>query len=448
MQHIKFHNFSFAEYISDLAPIDAARNINYDDLANTSNNARSLTHRILYGPPGVGKHTVALQFINKHSPRKMMHEHKSVVFSVDKKKTNWLIRASDIHSEIDVAFFGSAPKNAWGVISTHIANSAGVGKFIDADVKYHFLLFHNVQMASTELLEVLYEQMRPKAVQSNGTQYYFILMTTQLGFIPQTIRSSCITTRVKRPAISEYIDIMVASKSTEISTGASATNETVDNAQMRQIAHETICQFSKCADSTGLYKNENENKNENDAHDSVSTITSIKRLLVQYHFKLDEFLALQSKTQDIKRNTHVSNKLGRSNISLSLSKKNARQVSNRSKLHAICADTGEYPAMDTYHRRFIVCKFIIDAIKSVSSTSPLNFADLRTVLYNICIYKLGVEDCIWIILSQLCKENIIPPHRQAAVLFAICGFLYDYVLCHKEIFHLERCVCAIITEIT
>lgn len=424
MQPVKFHSCAFSEYISNLAPTAADAHINYDDTLCPRTQTRSFMHRIIYGPQGVGKHTVALRFIHKYSAKHLAYERKSRLSSSD-DKLNWLIRASDVHSEVDIALLGGAPKSTWGQIAQHIASSTTVSKFGTIDgATAHYILLHNIQRASTELLDVLCEQMRPK-IRVGGIRFYFIMLTTQLGFIPQNIRSMCVTVRVKRPTTSQYADMLLMDAIQE-------RNACILPDAYKQLNAVEKHKLATRAIELSVRQTEMKPKGK-------VGVSSIKMLFIHHiHFISSIFapaqpnVVLEASDTDVADATHYR-------------LKKMRRVDTTSAKETNCVDA--IALEDAASRKMMVCKSILDAITSVPKDA-LNFTDIRTILYNVCIYKLGVEECIWTVLSTLCSNTAIPPSRHAFILFAVSTSLYDHAVCHKEIFHLEKCICVIAGEIS
>ena len=75
------------------------------------------THRILYGPPGVGKYTQMLRMIYPYSTSHLKYEKKIQVIS--NTQTYWF-KYSDIHYEIDMELLGCNDKAVWHDIFTQI----------------------------------------------------------------------------------------------------------------------------------------------------------------------------------------------------------------------------------------------------------------------------------------------------------------------------------------
>ena len=61
-------------------------------------------------------------------------------------------------------------------------------------------------------------------------------------------------------------------------------------------------------------------------------------------------------------------------------------------------------------------------------------ATLREELYNILIYDLGIENCIWRIISLLNLNT----EQQLEVVYATIDFLHYYTNNYRPIYHLEK----------
>lgn len=82
----------------------------------------------------------------------------------------------------------------------------------------------------------------------------------------------------------------------------------------------------------------------------------------------------------------------------------------------------------------VICNNIIEHIVS---PDKLKFAELRDNLYDILIYSLDVTDCIWYILTQLIKQQHLPPENTSDVLLQTYRCLQYYNNNYRPIYHLE-----------
>ena len=83
----------------------------------------------------------------------------------------------------------------------------------------------------------------------------------------------------------------------------------------------------------------------------------------------------------------------------------------------------------------IVCIKIIDNIKNIQD---LKFLKFRDCLYDILIYNLDINDCIWYILSTLIIDKCIKPEFISDVLVKTFSFFKYYNNNYRPIYHLEN----------
>jgi hypothetical protein len=91
------------------------------------------------------------------------------------------------------------------------------------------------------------------------------------------------------------------------------------------------------------------------------------------------------------------------------------------------------PEIDTQKQ---VCQKIVEIIKNQSH----QYMELREELYSILIFDLGVENCIWRIISMLQLSN----EKQLEVVYATIDFLQYFTNNYRPIYHLEKYIYKII----
>jgi len=167
----------------------------YTKFPPTINNMKNM---IFYGPAGVGKYTQTLASILKYSSYGLNYEKK---LCITYNKSNYVIKISDVHYEVDMSLLGCQSKIMWHEIYTHIIDiiSAKTVKSGIIVCKY----FHNI---NSELLENFYGYMQNVIFPSVNVK--FILITESTGFIPQNILECCYMVRVPRPTLLKYNSIL------------------------------------------------------------------------------------------------------------------------------------------------------------------------------------------------------------------------------------------------
>ena len=83
----------------------------------------------------------------------------------------------------------------------------------------------------------------------------------------------------------------------------------------------------------------------------------------------------------------------------------------------------------------VICNAIY---QSIVKKEAFNFALLREQLYDILIYNLNVDACIWFILEKLIAEEKIKQEQLVPALNKIFEFFKNYNNNYRPIYHLER----------
>jgi hypothetical protein len=82
----------------------------------------------------------------------------------------------------------------------------------------------------------------------------------------------------------------------------------------------------------------------------------------------------------------------------------------------------------------MICNKIINNIININD---MNFLKFRDILYDIFIYNLNINDCIWYIIYSLVKEKKIRNEHLSNVLIKTYGFLQYYNNNYRPIYHVE-----------
>lgn len=162
---------SFNEYINDC---------NYKiDKIPTFTSIENMPNIIIYGSSGTGKYTYALNLIKEFSKSELKYTKKILISNT---KTDYYLKISDIHFEIDMELLGCNSKIIWNDIFYNIVdiitsttNNCNKGIILCKN-------FHNI---NNELLEIFYSYMQ-KELFSNYT-VKFIICTENVSFIPTCI---------------------------------------------------------------------------------------------------------------------------------------------------------------------------------------------------------------------------------------------------------------------
>lgn len=160
-------------------------------------NVNHLRNVIFYGPQGTGKYSQMLACISRYSPTRLKYEKR---LTITHNKETYFIKISDIHFEIDMSLMGCTSKLLWNEMHSQIvdvisARADTVGIIVCK-------CFHNIH---SELLETFYSYMHmPHQSSTNHIRLKYMLITEQIGFIPNNILNSCEVIPVARPTAAMY----------------------------------------------------------------------------------------------------------------------------------------------------------------------------------------------------------------------------------------------------
>ena len=288
---------------------------------NMSPNILELNNTILYGPPGIGKYTMALRIIRTFSKSKLKYEKKISVTSNNEK---YFIKISDIHYEIDCGLLGCNSKILWNDIYKNI-----IDIILTKQNRTGIILCKNFHEITSDLLEIFHSYMQTLLTKTVNIK--FIVLCEGVSFIPDNILNCYQIINMKRPARTTY---------------------------------------NKC----------------------------IKKKL--------------------------SNDIDLSNI------KNIKTLQMTNKVESV-----------PYAH---ICDIIINNIIDIKHTT---ISKLRENLYNILIYNLNIYDCIWYIITELCKKNYIKNEIIPTLSVETYKFFFYFNNNYRPIYHLENYVLYIINTI-
>jgi len=149
--------------------------------SNDDNNSISLNNYIFYGPSCSYKYKNALKLLQHFSPSNLKYEKK---LHINLVKTDFYIKISDIHYEIDVENFIYNSKSSWNDIYNIIYNSIA-----SSCNKKGYIVFRNFDKINYDLLDLLYNYMQKELFSSLTIKY--IIITECISFIPYKILNMC-----------------------------------------------------------------------------------------------------------------------------------------------------------------------------------------------------------------------------------------------------------------
>jgi hypothetical protein len=186
----------FTNFIDNIEKYNLHKNIDEELIADDKTN---ITHKIFYGPKGVGKYSHSLKYISQFSKSKLKYA-KRIQISY-KSKEIFMLKISDIHYEIDMSMLGCNPKSVLICLYEHIVD------IISSNInKYGIIICKNFENTNNEVLEIFYNYM------NKNNNIKFILLTSELSFIPNEIINCCDLYNFKRPTKQQYNKIINSNK--------------------------------------------------------------------------------------------------------------------------------------------------------------------------------------------------------------------------------------------
>ena len=184
---ITTNNIELNNVSNDANNATDANNVTND--ANNATDANNVTNHvnnnfnnyIFYGPPCSYKYKNVLKLLQHFSPSNLKYEKK---LHIDLAKTDFYIKISDIHYEIDVENFIYNSKSSWNDIYSVIYNSIA-----SSSNKKGYIVFRNFDKINYDLLELLYNYMQKELFASLTIKY--IIITESISFIPFKIINMC-----------------------------------------------------------------------------------------------------------------------------------------------------------------------------------------------------------------------------------------------------------------
>ena len=308
---------------------------------NEINKYDKFTNYIFYGPPCSYKYKNALKLIQYFSPSGLKYEKK---LYINASKTEFYIKISDIHYEIDIENFIYNSKSLWNDIYNIIYNSIA-----SSDLKKGYIVLRNFDKINCDLLDLLYNYMQKELFSSILIR--FIIITECISFIPDKIIN-----------ISK---ILYFSK--------------LNKKKIYAISNKNNRQFLK---AKTLEEKEDNSNDVNCVNESKNTLETIIHKV---------------------NNPNIYNVLDISN--------NINYIQHHK---SIC---------ETYINMLI--------------THNYNIKNIRTLLYDILIYNLNIQECFYYIIHNLILRKIIKNNNINDLIVNSLIFFKNYNNNYRPIFHLE-----------
>lgn len=188
---MKFYETNFEDYIYSVEKQNIHKEL-IPIIGQFPKQIEQFDNMIVYGPSGVGKYSQMLAFLKQYSPTKMKYQ-KSITIENDKKKYTYNI--SDIHYEVDMGLLGCNSKVLWHSIYQNILDIVSL-----KPCKVGIIVCKNFQLIHSELLDIFYSYIQQFNNPYMAIKIKFILLTENIGFIPENILNVCFILPVRRPS--------------------------------------------------------------------------------------------------------------------------------------------------------------------------------------------------------------------------------------------------------
>jgi Cdc6-like AAA superfamily ATPase len=400
---MKFLETHFDDYISSNQTEPLHPKIEKIFKTSLPDKIENLKNIILYGPKGVGKYTQALQCIKKYSNSELKYEKR---LTINSNKENFIIKISDIHFEVDMSLLGCNSKVLWNDIYNQITDVVSMRTYTTGIILCKY--FHKIH---SELLDIFYSYMHSRAF--NKIKLFFIIITEHISFIPDNILNNSQIISIPRPSLGYYnkcINSLRPNKN--IHVYANITNSIDEIVQ-----GEDMCFIDNM-------NSDNDINNESKLH-TINPSTKQKKTI-----------NIPNTHTHTHTHTHTPTSDTGKTASLSDNYKNLTSVSN---IKNIIVNTNE---LTNPHE--CICNNIIE---SIQNPDTINYLKFRDILYEILIYDLDINECIWYILSCLIKTDILHKDNVTDVLLKTFIFFQYYNNNYRPIYHLENYMYNLITTI-
>lgn len=194
---MKYQETTFEEYLNALEKYNMRPEL---DKLFKSITTKNIGNTIIYGPPGSGKYSQMLNMLKTHSPSDLKYQTK-ITISTDKTDYSYFI--SDIHYEIDMNMLGCNSKTLWHELFLQIIDIV-----YTKPTKHGYIVCKNFHTIHTELLDTFYSYMQEYTTKHSHIGLNFILITEELGFIPNNIINSCRVINIAKPTKAQLMNII------------------------------------------------------------------------------------------------------------------------------------------------------------------------------------------------------------------------------------------------
>lgn len=365
-----------------------------------------LPNIIMYGPSGIGKYSHSLYLISKYSQSNMKYEKR---IAVSYNKDTFFVKISDIHFEVDMSLLGCNSKHIWNEIYNQIIDIISSRYNTTAIV-----MCKNFHKIHSELLETFYSYMHDNEYVS----LKFIIITDNVSFIPDNITQRCKTVHFKRPSIATYNKCLFGVKNKTPGSGS---------------GHVSVSASSASLVSTPLSSSSNLS-----IIKGKQPVSNINSNLIVKSPPPPQCCSLYKTTIAIPniQTTDIFQVIKKTPVRLT----NSFELHKISNIKSLKANITE---LLVPHEN--ICNNIIQIIKT--PTTHLKFDVLRDTLYDLLIYDIDIQECIWFILERLIRDNILHIDHMNDIMIKMFTFLQYFNNNYRPIYHLENFVILLICKI-
>ena len=394
-REMKFFESHYDEYVKEVEAFSLHPHIK--TLFSTfPKNVSDLQNVILYGPKGVGKYSQSLYLISKYSPSQLKYEKR---IAVSYNKETFFVKISDIHFEVDMALLGCNSKHIWNEIYNQIIDIVSSRTNTTA-----IIMCKNFHKIHSELLETFYSYMHD----IEYVNLKFVIITDSVSFIPDNITQRCQIIHFKRPTMTAYNKCLFDVKPAESPVNRNYVIDDLKNAT------ENIIVKSAGGTAASLYK------------------------------PLAVAMAVAS-TSAGHPHTHTHPHTHPTDI-FQVIKKSPVRITSEFELHNITnikSLKANITELLVPHEN--ICNQIIEIIKT--PTIHLKFDVLRDLLYDLLIYDIDIQECIWFILEKLIQDGLLRREYMDDIMIKMFTFLQYFNNNYRPIYHLENFVLILICKI-
>jgi len=382
---MKFFESHYDEYVREVETFSLHPNIK-NFFSSYTKNINNLQNVILYGPAGVGKYSHSLYLISKYSPSQLKYEKR---IAVSYNKETIFVKISDIHFEIDMALLGCNSKHIWNEIYNQIIDIVSSRPNNTA-----IIMCKNFHKIHSELLETFYSYMH----EIEFVSLKFIIITDNLSFMPDNITKRCQIIHFKRPSMIAY---------------------------------------NKCLLDSSSQGNDQKGNPQSVNYDLLN---------IHSHEPIENIIIKPQCGRPIYKTSNISIPNIQTNEIFHVIKKTPVRLTSEFALHKITnikSLKANITELLVPHEN--ICNNIIQLIKEPSM--HLKFDVLRELLYDLLIYDIDIQECIWFILDKLIQDGVLRQEYMDDIMIKMYTFLQYFNNNYRPIYHLENFVLILICKI-